>query len=158
MQQIDKSSDFRRNVRPLFLDPVSQKPLPSKKYYDLASWLATQTTFSFAAAPFIILGFNESLQVWSRVNFYGVISVFASLAFFASPAKGYLRKMLEKKSREAGGHLSRSTSSDNLKEPVLGLSADPGQDIDEAIHEFQAEVERVKKDMDKQKNSQKKEL
>ncbi|KAI1189874.1 MBOAT family protein [Nemania serpens] len=149
---------FRRNVRPLFLDPVSQKPLPSKKYYDLASWLATQTTFSFAAAPFIILGFNESLQVWSRVNFYGVISVFASLAFFASPAKGYLRKMLEKKSREAGGHLSRSTSSDNLKEPVLGLSADPGQDIDEAIHEFQAEVERVKKDMDKQKNSQKKEL
>lgn len=136
---------------------MSQKPLPNKKYYDIASWLATQTTFSFAAAPFIILGFNESLQVWSRVNYYAIISVFASLAFFASPAKGYLRKMLEKKSREAGGHLSRTTSSENLKEPVLGVSADPGKDIDEAIHEIQAEVERVKKDMDK-KGSQKKEL
>ncbi|KAI1162353.1 MBOAT family protein [Nemania serpens] len=143
---------FRRNVRPFFLDPVTQKALPNKKYYDIASWLATQTTFSFAAAPFIILGFNESLQVWARVNFYAVIAVFASLAFFASPAKGYLRKMLEKKSREAGGHLSRTTSSENLKEPVLGVSADPGRDIDEVIQEIQAEVEKVKK------SSQKKEL
>lgn len=150
--QTNKSSDFRRNVRPFFLDPVTQKALPNKKYYDIASWLATQTTFSFAAAPFIILGFNESLQVWARVNFYAVIAVFASLAFFASPAKGYLRKMLEKKSREAGGHLSRTTSSENLKEPVLGVSADPGRDIDEVIQEIQAEVEKVKK------SSQKKEL
>ncbi|KAI1115035.1 MBOAT family protein [Nemania sp. NC0429] len=148
---------FRRSIRPFFIDPVSQKPLPNKKYYDIASWLATQTTFSFTVAPFIILGFNESLQVWSRVNFYAVIAVFSSLAFFSSPANNYLRKMLEKKSREAGGHLSRTTSSENLKEPVLGVSADPGKDIDEAIHEIQAEVEKVRKDIDK-KNSQKKEL
>ncbi|KAJ2985457.1 hypothetical protein NUW58_g5521 [Xylaria curta] len=148
---------YRRGLRPFFLDPVTQKPLPNKKYYDIASWLATQTTFSFAAAPFIILGFKESLQVWSRVNFYAVLATFATLAFFASPGKAYLRKALEKKSREAGGHLSRTTSAENLKEPVLGLSADPGKDVNEAIQEIRSEVEKAKRDLDK-KGSQKKEL
>ncbi|TRX92438.1 hypothetical protein FHL15_006605 [Xylaria flabelliformis] len=148
----------RRNLRPFFLDPLSQKPLPNKKYYDLASWLATQTTFSFVASPFIILGFKESLQVWSRVNFYAIITIFATLAFFASPAKGYLRKTLEKKSREAGGRLSRTTSSENLKEPVLGVSGDPGKDINEAIKQIQEEVEKARKDLDKKGSRKKKEL
>lgn len=148
---------YRRNIRPFFIDPVSQKPLPSKKYYDFVSWLATQTTFSFVAAPFIILGFKDSLEVWSRVNYYAIITTFSTLAFFASPAKSHLRKMLEKKSREAGGHLSRTTSAENLKEPVLGLSADPGKDINEAIQEIQVEVEKAKKDLDK-RGSRKKEL
>ncbi|KAI1151175.1 MBOAT family protein [Nemania diffusa] len=147
---------YRRNVRPFFLDPVTQKPLPNKKYYDFASWLATQTTFSFVVAPFIILDLKQSLQVWSRVNFYGIFTTIATLAFFASPAKVHLRKMLEKKSREAGGHLSRSTSAENLKEPVLGLSADPGKDINEAILEIQVEVEKAKKDLDRKVSQRKK--
>ncbi|KAI1420577.1 membrane-bound O-acyltransferase domain-containing protein 1 [Xylaria sp. FL1777] len=152
---------YRRNVRPFFIDAATQKPLPNKKYYDLASWLATQTTFSFVASPFIILGFKESLQVWSRVNFYAVFTTFGTLAFFASPAKVYLRKMLEKKSNEAGGRLSRTISTDSVngprQEPVLGLSADPGKDINEAIEEIQGEVDKAKKDLNK-KGSQKKEL
>ncbi|KAI8954600.1 MBOAT family protein [Xylaria longipes] len=149
---------YRRNFRPFFLDPLTQKPLPNKKYYDFASWLATQTTFSFVVAPFIILDFKESLQAWSRVNFYAIFTTFATLAFFASPAKGYLRRMLEKKSREAGGRLSRTTSSENLKEPVLGLSADPGRDINEAIQQIQEEVEKARKDLDKKGFPKKKEL
>ncbi|TGJ87355.1 hypothetical protein E0Z10_g1374 [Xylaria hypoxylon] len=152
---------YRRNVRPFFLDPVTQNPLPNKKYYDLASWLATQATFSFVAAPFIILGFKESFQVWSRVNFYAIFTTFATLAFFASPAKVHLRKMLENKSREAGGRLSRTNSTESIngtrQAPVLGLSADPGKDIDEAIREIQVEVEKAKKDLDK-KGFQKKQL
>lgn len=135
---------------------MTQKPLPNKKYYDFASWLATQTTFSFVVAPFIILDLKQSLQVWSRVNFYGIFTTIATLAFFASPAKVHLRKMLEKKSREAGGHLSRSTSAENLKEPVLGLSADPGKDINEAILEIQVEVEKAKKDLDRKVSQRKK--
>ncbi|KAI8635019.1 MBOAT family protein [Xylariaceae sp. FL1651] len=153
---------YRRNVRPFFLDPVTQKPLPSKKYYDIVSWLATQTTFSFAAAPFIILSFKESLIVWSRVYFYAVITTFATLAFFASPAKAHLRKMLEKRTHEAGTRLTRTASTESIsstrQEPVLGLSADPGKDIDEAIQEIRAEVVRAKKDLEKKKSADKKEL
>ncbi|KAI0413713.1 membrane-bound O-acyltransferase domain-containing protein 1 [Xylaria grammica] len=141
---------YRRNIRPFFLDPVTQKPLPNKKYYDFASWLATQTTFSFVAAPFIILGFKDSLEVWSRVNFYAIFTTFATLAFFASPAKVYLRKMFENRSREAGGRLSRTNSTDSIngirQEPVLGVSADPAKDINEAIREIQVEVGKARKD------------
>ncbi|KAI3336554.1 MBOAT family protein [Xylariaceae sp. AK1471] len=152
---------YRRNIRPFFLDPVTQKPLPSKKYYDFVTWLATQSTYSFAAAPFVILGFKESLQVWSRVYFYGIVTTFASLAFFASPAKARVRKMLEQRTPKTGVRLTRTTSTESLsgtpQEPVLGLSADPGKDINEAIREIQDEVEKARKDLNKRR-PQKKEL
>ncbi|KAI0395366.1 MBOAT family protein [Xylariaceae sp. FL0594] len=144
---------YRRNIRPFFLD-ASQKPLPSKKYYDIASWLATQTTFSFVAAPFIILGLKESLQAWSRVYYYAIITTFSTLAFFASPAKLQVRKMLEKRTRGPNGankpRLPRVASTESLdggdsRTPTLGLSPDPGRDIDEAMRELQVEVDRARR-------------
>ncbi|KAI0840486.1 MBOAT family protein [Hypoxylon sp. FL0890] len=139
---------YRRNVRPFFLDPVTQKPLPSKKYYDFASWLATQSTFSFVVAPFVILRLDQSLLAWSRVYFYAIITTGASMAFFSSPAKAHLRKALEQRTRQAGVKMVRSISTDSLtgkgQEPVLGLSADPGRDIDEAIREIREEVEKAR--------------
>ncbi|OTA97692.1 hypothetical protein M434DRAFT_391624 [Hypoxylon sp. CO27-5] len=139
---------YRRNIRPFFLDPVTQKPLPSKKYYDFASWLATQTTFSFVVTPFVILRLDQSLLAWSRVYFYAIVTTGASMAFFASPAKKQLRQMLEQRTREAGVKMVRSASTDSLtgrgREPVLGLSADPARDIDEAIRELREEVEKAR--------------
>ncbi|KAI1375754.1 MBOAT-domain-containing protein [Hypoxylon crocopeplum] len=141
------AKNYRRSLRPFFLDPVTQKPLSSKKYYDVASWLATQATFSFVVAPFVILRLDHSLLAWSRVYFYAIFTTGASMALFASPAKAYIRKTLEKRTKEAGVRMVRSVSSDSLsgraQEPVLGLSADPGKDIDEAIQELRTEVERA---------------
>jgi lysophospholipid acyltransferase len=93
--------------------------------------------------------------------FYGVFTTFATLAFFASPAKAHLRKMLEKRTAESGVRLTRSASTGSLnstrQEPVLGLSADPGKDIDDAIQEIREEVEKARKDLNK-RNPPKKEL
>jgi lysophospholipid acyltransferase len=36
-------------------------------------WLATQLTLSFTVIPFIILNFDGSFTVWSRVYFYGCL-------------------------------------------------------------------------------------
>ncbi|KAI1448359.1 MBOAT-domain-containing protein [Annulohypoxylon stygium] len=142
------AKNYRRTIRPFFLDPVTQKPLPSKKYYDFASWLATQTTFSFVVAPFVILRFDQSILAWSRVYFYAVLSTGASMAFFASPAKKQLRAMLEKRTKDVGAKYVRSASTDSVtgrgREPVLGVSEDPGRDIDEAIQEIRVEVERAR--------------
>ncbi|KAI1213402.1 MBOAT family protein [Annulohypoxylon truncatum] len=143
------AKNYRRIIRPFFLDPVTQKPLPSKKYYDVASWLATQTTFSFVVAPFVILRFDQSILAWSRVYFYAVLTTGASMAVFASPAKKQLRTVLEKRTKEAGAaKMVRSASTDSLtgrgREPVLGVSEDPGRDIDEAIRELRVEVERAR--------------
>ncbi|KAK1751651.1 MBOAT, membrane-bound O-acyltransferase family-domain-containing protein [Echria macrotheca] len=151
------AKNFRRYLRPFFLDPKTQAPLPTKKYYDFFSWLVTQVTFSFVTAPFLILSLSGSLTVWSRVYFYAVIGTALSWALFESPAKPALRRALEQRAAAAGaggeggkkegqkqtGGLPRSASTDSLasREPVLGLSAALDTDLDAAIEEIKAGVE-----------------
>ncbi|KAI1322823.1 MBOAT family protein [Xylariaceae sp. FL0255] len=147
----------RRNLRPVFIDPVTQKDLPSKKYYDIASWLATHAIFSFTVAPFLVLGFYDSLAVWSRLYFYAPIAVFGTLAFFASPAKVTIKKKLEERARKAGAErLTRTASTDSLNggvktEPILGLSGDMDQEFDELAQEIRGEAIKAKKDLVKKK-------
>lgn len=140
--------DFRRCFRPFFVDPKTTQPTPHKLYYDLFSWLATQLAFSFTVAPFILLTLPASFLVWSRVYFYAIIGTALSTAFFASPAKPYLMKMVNERSAKANNEgLKHSISMESLggKEPVLGLPADPSRDFDEAIEEAKAEIQARKR-------------
>ncbi|KAH6624912.1 MBOAT, membrane-bound O-acyltransferase family-domain-containing protein [Chaetomium sp. MPI-SDFR-AT-0129] len=151
------AKNMRRNFRPFFIDPKTGASLPTKKFYDVLSWLTTQLTFSFAVAPFLILSFSDSIQVWSRVYFYAIIGTAGLMAFFASPAKGFLKKEIEKRNLKAGvapkgaapasgaaaakgGKLSRTTSSDSLasQTPVLGVTQDLGKELDDAMSEIRA--------------------
>ena len=149
------SPDFRRYFRPFFLDPKTQAPLPSKRYYDFFSWLVTQLAFSFTVTPFLTLTLSASLLAWQRVYFYAIVGTAASMVFFASPAKPFLRKRLEARAAKAGvdvtgakrpDGLHRTISTDSLggREPVLGLSADPERELDEVISEIRAEMQAKK--------------
>ena len=81
------AKNFRRSIRPFFLAPGSNSiPLPSKKYYDFASYLTTQLAFSFTVSAFILLDFSSCMTVWTRVYWYTPIGVVLSMAFFATPA------------------------------------------------------------------------
>ena len=130
--------DFRRHIRPFFMTPDGQKPTLNKRYYDILSYVATQAAFCFTTAPFVLLTLPSSLLVWSRVYFYTIFGVAASMAFFASPAKPWLNKRLSERN-----HLTpqRSSSQSSINQPMLGLPSDPGQDIDEAVKEIREEVE-----------------
>ncbi|ODA81543.1 hypothetical protein RJ55_00042 [Drechmeria coniospora] len=88
--------DFRRFVRPFFLDPVTSGPSRNKKYYDVASYLATQLTFSFVTTPFLLLSFGGSVHAWAQVYYYAFVWTVAALVFFASPGKAMLKAQLEK--------------------------------------------------------------
>jgi lysophospholipid acyltransferase len=144
-------ADFRRYFRPFFLDATTQKPLPSKRFYDLFSFLVTQLTFTFATTPFLLLAMDKSLLVWSRVYFYAVVGIAASMAFFASPAKPMMRKKLEERQAKAAGGsgsngrghpLVRTSSTDSVNRlPVLGVSGDPEREVDEAFAEIKSEME-----------------
>jgi lysophospholipid acyltransferase len=137
-------------VRPFFLHPATQAPLPSKRYYDILSYVATQTTFSFTVMPFVLLTLPASLTAWARVYFYAILTVGASLAIFASPAQQTLRRQLEVRAANAGvvkkedrNTLSRTNSTDSVHEhPVHGLSSDPQREIDEMVGELRSEVKR----------------
>jgi len=132
-------TDFRRYFRPFFLDPKTSQPTSWKIYYDIFSYLATQLAFSFTTTPFLLLTLPASFLVWTRVYFYAVVGTALSMAFFASPAKGFLIKKLNKRSGVAGTKLPRTQSQESLagKEPVLGLP-DPQEDFEEVVLEVKA--------------------
>ncbi|PWY71542.1 MBOAT family protein [Aspergillus sclerotioniger CBS 115572] len=132
------AKNFRRYVRPFFLTPDGSKPTPYKRYYDIMSWFTTQVTMSFTVMPFIFLSFSTSIGVWRSVYFYGIVGNILSLAFFASPAKGILIQKLKSRNRP---HVTRSTSSDALQQPTLGLPSDAVQAFDEAVQEIRGEIE-----------------
>ncbi|MCJ1446478.1 MAG: lysophospholipid acyltransferase [Stictis urceolatum] len=132
------AKNFRRFVRPFFLKADGQTPTGYKIYYDIATYFATQTIFSFTTAPFVLLTLPDSLKVWTRVYFYAIILVGGSMAFFASPGKVHLVQELKK--RQAGISNVHSVESMDLH-PVLGMPDDPAKEIDEAVTEIREEVE-----------------
>jgi lysophospholipid acyltransferase len=131
------AKNFRRYCRPFFMTLDGKKPTKYKWMYDVMSYLATHLAFSFTTAPFVILGWNDSLKCWARVYFYAIIGVAASMAFFASPGKVFLRKTLEKRNRP---YLQRTISQETQHPPSLGLPNDPGREIDDAIEEIREEI------------------
>ncbi|CRG88775.1 lysophospholipid acyltransferase [Talaromyces islandicus] len=134
------AKNFRRHVRPFFLTPDGTKPTAAKRYYDVASWLATQSVMSFTVAPFIILSFSDTLKAWGRVYFYGFVAVASSMAVFASPAKGYLIKTLKKRNRPPP--MARAVSAEP---PMLGLPGDPEKEVEGAVKEIMDEIEEMRK-------------
>ncbi|OKL56767.1 hypothetical protein UA08_07921 [Talaromyces atroroseus] len=133
------AKNVRRHVRPFFLSPDGSKPTALKRYYDLASWFATQLIMSFTVAPFVILSFSDTIALWRHVYFYGVLAVASAVAFFVSPAKGYLIAQQKKRSRPA---LARTVSAEN---PVLGLPNDLEKEVDNAIKEISEDIEEMRK-------------
>ncbi|KAL2754737.1 hypothetical protein ACRALDRAFT_1093581 [Sodiomyces alcalophilus JCM 7366] len=132
------AKNFRRNIRPFFLDPISGLPTPQKRYYDIVSVLVTQAAMSFAVAPFLILRFYHSVLVWSQVYFYVIFGVVLSMAFFASPGKQLLKQRLDARQKKTGVQLSRALSQDSIsaQQPVLGVVADPAGELDKALQEL----------------------
>ncbi|CAG8952032.1 hypothetical protein HYFRA_00000768 [Hymenoscyphus fraxineus] len=141
------AKNCRRYFRPFFLDPKTSQPTSNKIYYDIASWLITQTAFCFVTAPFVLLTLPASFLVWARVYFYAAVGTALATAFFSSPAKGMLVRKLN--ARAGTPQLKKSTSQDSLAkhEPVLGLPAEPQQDIEELVGELKAEMELRKRKM-----------
>lgn len=112
--------------------------MPYKRYYNVLNWLATQLTLAFAVAPFVLLSFGDSIAVWSRVYFYGIVGTAVTLVFFASPAKAYLVGQLKRRNRP---HALRTVSQETVRPPTLGLPNDPERDFDEAVQEITSEIE-----------------
>ena len=88
--------------------------------------------------PFIFLSFGDSIKVWRSVYFHGIVGNIASLAFFVSPAKGLLLRKLKARNKP---HVPRALSSENIRQPTLGLPNDAIQEFDDAVQEIRAEIE-----------------
>jgi lysophospholipid acyltransferase len=149
------------------MTPDGKSPLPSKRYYDFLTLVLTQTVFAYVVAPFILLGFSDTIKVWARVYFYTLIGVAGSFALFSrsfpfrkqlvqrqsarmppSAASTYDDPAIEKAAREEirRERLARTNSADSVashaKMPLLGIADDPEAEIDEIVAEVKAEIEQ----------------
>ncbi|KAI9746577.1 MAG: lysophospholipid acyltransferase [Claussenomyces sp. TS43310] len=141
------AKNFRRYFRPFFLHPTTQKPTKYKIYYDVFSYLTTQLAFCFTTAPFVLLSLPESYLVWRRVYFYAIVGTAISTAFFASPAKAFLKQQLDIRSERAGSKLKHVYSQENFsdsKDPIMVLPPDP-DGLEDTVKEIREEIEALQR-------------
>jgi lysophospholipid acyltransferase len=62
--------DYRRHLRPFFLDPDLTTPTKYKKYYDFVCWVVIISTYNYIVQPFIILTIWDSLRLWGRLKVF----------------------------------------------------------------------------------------
>ncbi|KAF2766750.1 MBOAT-domain-containing protein [Teratosphaeria nubilosa] len=139
IQNVAKNS--RRLLRPVFMTPDGSKPLPTKRLYDIFTWLVTQLAFSFTTTPFILLTIHDSMYVWAQVYFYAIIGVAISSAFLASPGKAWLSKKVKARQTRPSA-IQRSESMESLQGATLGVPSEPGMEWDEMVEEVVEEVKR----------------
>lgn len=118
---------LRRHVRPVFFpQPNVANPsfsnlltyTPSQLAYCTLSVVVSQMTLNYAVAPFMLLGFRESIQGWKSAYFYGhILTLIAILAF-----QNGLGKALDKRSgrvpRKAGAGSTTTTDNESDAEPL----------------------------------------
>lgn len=116
----------RQNLRPLVLHPleiippvISSKPdkwaklrqavkdippppssLP-KKLYDIVGAITTLLLFNFLAAPFMVYYWRDTMEVWSRMDWYGLWIVGLGYAFFFGGGKELCKNLKEDRLRKA---------------------------------------------------------
>lgn len=159
------SPDGRRMVRPFFLAADGKTSLPSKIYYDVFTFFLTQLAFSFTVAPFILLGFSDTLKVWARVYFYTLIGAAGCFGLFSRslPFRKQLQQRLALRTASTStieldvskieqiakeeikkDNLTRSNSmastTSSRRAPTLGISDDPEAELDEIVAQVKREI------------------
>ncbi|KAH0377546.1 MBOAT family protein-like protein, partial [Aureobasidium melanogenum] len=140
----NSAKNSRRLIRPFFMSADGTKAMPSKRYYDIFTWLCTQLAFSFTVAPFIFLGFGDSLEIWQRVYFYTIIGVTATSLFLLSPGKQFLQQKVKQHSKPSEEQVKKDLEKET-RNPTLGLPDDPGRAWDEMVEEITTEIQERKR-------------
>jgi lysophospholipid acyltransferase len=166
----------RTYLRPLFLSPLEilppklpealvkqniKLPMPPanlpKQIYDLVSILATILILNFTAAPFTLWYWSTSLEVWRRMNWYGIWIIGLAFAFFYGGGGAACRKLKEERVKRAPKDVAQEIVAERYAHPTLrtdemrgtGLQNIPPVDqvaveVEELIEKL---VESLKSDM-----------
>ena len=90
----------RSTVRPLLIPVPGQPATPpsfNKKIYDWSGVILTTMLVNYAAAAFMLLTVEDSLECFSRVGWYGYAIVGGALFFFYAGGTRSLKKAQEKR-------------------------------------------------------------
>ncbi|KAI5965223.1 ale1 [Candida pseudojiufengensis] len=159
---------YRRNIRPYFLESDGKTPKPSKRIYNIVSWISTQVAFGFLVQPFVILDFGKSLTCWSTVNYWLLWITGFTFFIYSGPFAKYFKfksakpdsekpplnrinSKLSNEEKEVVTNAIQSKLEKNYDSPTLGVpSLDVFQnfdkhEIDEDIHLLNKAWESIKR-------------
>lgn len=80
--------------------PPRPSSLP-KKVYDIVGTITTLLLFNFMAAPFMVCYWRDTIEVWSRMGWYGFWIVGLGYAFFSSGGTKLCKNLKEERLRKA---------------------------------------------------------
>lgn len=152
-------------MRPLFLAADGKTSLSTKVCYDVFTFFLTQLAFSFTVAPFILLGFSDTLMVWARVYFYTLIGVAGCFGLF-SRSLPFRRQLQQRQSLRTAptpavdldvsnieqiakeeikkDNLTRTNSmastTSSRRAPTLGIADDPEAELDAIVAQVKREI------------------
>eukprot|EP01114_Cavostelium_apophysatum_P011080 TRINITY_DN2525_c0_g1_i1.p1 TRINITY_DN2525_c0_g1~~TRINITY_DN2525_c0_g1_i1.p1 ORF type:complete len:471 (+),score=106.65 TRINITY_DN2525_c0_g1_i1:139-1551(+) len=81
---------IRRNIRAWFVEADGVTPKKTKPIYDVICTLVTGFTLNYTMTPFVLLGFEISVRLWSSLYFVahvGTVLVYIVAAFLIRPPK-----------------------------------------------------------------------
>lgn len=93
----DKWEKLRQAVRDIPAPPPS---LP-KRVYDIVGTIATLLLLNFTAAPFMVLYWSDTMEAWSRMDWYGIWIVGLGWAFFYGGGAKLCKNLKEKRLQKA---------------------------------------------------------
>ncbi|KAF9268285.1 MBOAT-domain-containing protein [Marasmius fiardii PR-910] len=86
----------RANIRPLVLSEPGQSASLAKHLYDLIGTLTSIVVLNYVTPPFMVLTWNDSIEVWTRLGWYGHIIVMGGLIFFYAGGAKFFRSLQAK--------------------------------------------------------------
>jgi len=162
----------RQNLRPLFLHPLEIVPpvIPSKpdrweklrqavrdtpppppslpkRVYDIVGTIATLLLLNFMVAPFMVWHWMDTVEIWSRMDWYGTWMVGLGYAFFYGGGAKLCKNLKEKRLQEAKKNIVGVE--EEYVHPTLrtkdmeGIGMNAVPPVDEAMTEFEEVVKKV---------------
>lgn len=117
---------MRSNIRPLLLPGPNAPPAFVKTVYDVLGVVFTVLALNFLAAPFITLNLDDSLTVWSNLNWYGLFIIFGPIVFFWAGGNGYFKDLQTR--RGIVSHPKKTTAI-TVEEPALAVHNKKNRDM-----------------------------
>ncbi|EWC45084.1 hypothetical protein DRE_06223 [Drechslerella stenobrocha 248] len=133
----------RRFVRPFFLTPDGTQPTKYKKYYDIFSVIASQATLAYMAAPFIVLGFNDSITLWSRVWFYAHVGIAVMYIVFKGPPVNIIKAELKKRSAAVPQQPTKEEAQKEIREEAQPFGIPDEEVVLADLHEAMEELKEL---------------
>ncbi|KIJ70373.1 hypothetical protein HYDPIDRAFT_143668 [Hydnomerulius pinastri MD-312] len=114
----------RSGFRPLVLPPPGAPTTLTKRVYDFLGTFLSILLLNYVATPFMLLTYKDSMEAWSRLNWYGFWIVGSAFLFFYAGGSKYLQGLQKKQAKSTVDINKPQTPGPHVVLPPLDTAAE----------------------------------